>query len=211
MPTRLIISDFDRTLFNLKQFFADLTGLLAQNNLLNQEGVDEANRRLHDMSHPLHIGRFLKDYGCRQKEVSKLINMNFKPNQYVYKDVYKFLKNWQKEQIIIITTGDLWTQKLKLGLCPLFKDLPIKILNTNKGEYLKANLEFSIEGIKLAAFSQQLYKQVYLVDDNPGVLVHLLVLKHVKLFHIYRNDGKYPYSEFDPTGIKPISSLEEVT
>jgi hypothetical protein len=92
MPTKLIISDFDRTLFNLKQFFADLTGLLAQNNLLSQEGVDEANRRLHDMSHPLHIGEFLNDYGCSQEEVSKLVNMNFKPNQYVYKDAYKFLE-----------------------------------------------------------------------------------------------------------------------
>jgi hypothetical protein len=210
MPTKLILTDFDRTMFNLVAFFQDLISEISRQKLINEDGIIEARRRVANLDESLHIGQFFTDYNVSSEVVIDLASKTFGENKYIYPDVSDFIDKFSEQDCMILTTGEEWVQKLKLQISPIVEKIPRKILSINKGLYVKENLVLSEDGMQIPEINDKSYTELYVIDDNPVVLEYLLGISRIKLFHIYRDDGKYSYNVADPVGIIGINSLQEV-
>ncbi len=209
--TKLIISDFDRTLFNVNDFFIDFCELI-----LHDEGIKNAELRAVIEEH-IRSGdhsawnSFMTRYHVDLSSVISTISHTLREKSYLYSDVNDFLLRFKDEKVMIMTTGQQEFQEVKLQLVGEFAKLQKHVIPGNKSEYIAANMHINNGLITLPEITGALkFSELYLIDDKYQMLESLVGMKQTKLFHIVRPDAKFP-ERTNVAAIKSITSLDEVS
>lgn len=211
MRRRLIISDFDRTLFDINNFLKDTAEELVRSGHVSQE---QANKFLASVvtkkGNSVDMYDFLEEHGLDIVGIKNLIQQKFKDRMHIYSDVVPFIESHKNDIIFVLTTGREESQVLKLELIKEISHIQQKVIPGNKGEYVKSHIRQLGGTLKLGPFSGgRTYDELFFIDDREDVLAHLVGEKNVKLFHIVREDAKYTCSA-PHNGIIDITSLKEV-
>lgn len=210
MSQKLIVTDFDRTLFDVNAFFLDFCELiLADESITNLElraNIDEfINSGDHSDFH-----HFMNRYHIDLQNIIGKVQHTLGSKSYLYEDVTKFLRYFSDDEIIILTTGRQEFQQVKLQLVNEFATINKIVIPGNKGEYLKEKLKIVPQGFEMPTLTgTNVYSELYLIDDKIDMLMPLIGMKRVKLFNIQRPDAKFIAPNI-PAGITKISSMVEV-
>lgn len=207
---KLIVSDFDRTLFNVNEFFVDFCDyILGEPELHNQELRAEVEEFLHSGDHS-DWHAFMDKYHADLTHILDKVKFVLNKNSYLYEDVADFLGRFKADKIAVLTTGRQEYQQVKLQLAGELDRIIKKVIPGNKSEYLKKNLVRSKESISVPDLTgSREFSGLYLIDDKMDMLLPLLGEPNVKLFHIQRPDAKF-LRESSHEGIHNISTLLEV-
>lgn len=210
MSQKLIISDFDRTLFDVNTFFLDFCNLaLGDESLKNSEIRANIQDHINSGNHA-DWQLFMTRYHIDLQNIVGKIKHALGSNSYLYPDVGIFLHRFKNEKVVIMTTGRQEFQEVKLQLVGEFAGLEKIIIPGNKGEYIASHLELNGDLLSLPKITgASRFSEIYLIDDKTEMLKPLLGVKHARLFHIVREDSKFP-ERSNEKQIVTINTLDEV-
>ncbi|HSX02101.1 MAG TPA: hypothetical protein VLI05_02170 [Candidatus Saccharimonadia bacterium] len=205
---KLIIMDFDRTIFNAA-FYTEFLALLTSRRLLDAA----TNQRIVDLLADTNISLDLMDVlrRCHLNVVQalELARTALDPNDFLYDDVSPFLERGRDDKLVVMTTGVRRWQMIKLDFCASLQPYPKIILQDNKGEYVRDTLLQSQKGISIQDYEGQWFSELVLIDDRVDSLTPLVGRDRVSLWHLERPDAKYRRDR-DYDGITHITSLKEI-
>jgi hypothetical protein len=205
--TKLILADFDRTLF-IPSFYEAFLSLLAKNGHLEAKAIAPILQRIDDPTQQTDFLQIIRDSGLTVATAIQLAQTELNPNHFLYPDVPAFLVRHQAHQLTIITTGNRQWQIVKLDFCSQLRSYPKIILPDNKGEYLRDTLIAGPDGLSIQDYAGDWFSEIHLIDDRLACLTPLLGIPGIKLWHLQRPGAKYA-STHKQSGITPITSLEE--
>lgn len=206
--SRLVLTDFDRTLF-MPSFYEAFLNLLARHGHLKPESIAHILTQVADPTKQTDFLQIIRDAGLNVISAVQLAKAELDPNNFLYPDVPAFLKRHQAHQLTIITSGNRQWQIVKLDFCSQLQPYPKIILPDNKGEYLRDTLITGPDGFSIHDYAGDWFKELHLIDDRLACLKPLLGISGIKLWHLQRPGGKYTPGPNQP-GITPITSLKEV-
>jgi hypothetical protein len=207
---RLMVLDFDRTLFDNK-FYDAWCAALIKSGLLDKKDADDALRMHNDSATSLDMLVALQGVGVDIPAAMRVMHEVLDPNDFIYKDVASFLIKHKKDQVLIVTTGNEDWQSIKLDYSPILYHYPHIIIQGNKGCYLADALVLSDHTVGLPeVFGEEQFAGMWLYDDRVDSLAPLSRVSPelIQLVHVQRDDAKYPCDNNHP-GIRHITSLKE--
>lgn len=187
-----IFVDFDDVIFNAKRFKEDLIHVFIKHGITRHEFENsyytypKAAQEMGKYYNPKDQIRVLKkrnsiDHKKLGKDIDKLMK-DLKP--YVFSDVYKFLENFRKKDLFLITYGH---EKFQLA----------KIRGAEIGRHFRRILISKDNKINIIREASKKYKfspkeSVLLIDDRPEQLERTeKARKSVVTFRMCRPEGRY--------------------
>jgi FMN phosphatase YigB (HAD superfamily) len=185
----LIFIDFDDVLFNTKHFKKELVGVFLKN------GVSQKIFFETYYDYPIQTKKGLKKYDpwCQIKILKEKHNLKDKKlkrdlgklfkntKKFLFPDSEKFLKNFSKKDLILISYGETQFQEIKIkngGISKHFSQIIIG--DQDKAELIKKFLKNKKD------------KNIFLLEDFP---LHINAVKQklpqVKVIRIKRKEGRY--------------------
>lgn len=210
MSRRLIIVDFDRTLFNVNEFFTDFCSqILSDEGVTNTELRAEVEEFLHSGNHS-DFRPFMERYHVDLQGVMAKVNYTLSHKSYLYSDVKDFLARFKNDKVIIVSVGVQEYQEIKFQLTDSLSHIERVVIDANKGDYLKTRLRSLQRGIQCQELAgDEEFSELLFIDDKLDMLEPLAGQPLIKLFHIERPDAKFP-STSKIKGVQYIKTLEEV-
>lgn len=211
---RLLIFDFDDTLFDTYGFYADV---LVRLNRLHGLDIDQFSSE--GLQHLGPNGSYdFYAHLCRYLQISvahlneQLIGQ-LPRESYVFADGQRALKRLRANDtdLLILTVGHRAWQNTKFRHAPEVKGIKKSVILIDKGEYLQTTQITSGGGIKLSAGARVMYQSVTLIDDN---VISFKGLESgsspVRLVRIKRPGAKHSTAQ-SPPGVTEVTSLDELT
>jgi hypothetical protein len=200
MKERLIILDFDNTIFDSRQFYRDMSMVLQREFGIDaQEFTQEQPQYLLAEDHSYDFFHHIKARGLKRAEVSLVLRKQLGGGDYLYPDVIPFLETHHDEhtEVVILTVGVEDWQRFKLSFCPSLAHLVHHIISVHKGTHLAKHLKLNDDGrLGLDIIAPGLFWQILLMDDKPATFADLpKPIPGLSLYRIRRPD--------DPKGIQP--------
>ena len=186
--------DFDNTLFNTVDFYNDLEIIMKKSGITD-EMINEYNRD-NKLFSPIEIVNYcIEKYGINSEILEKINNHFKKACDYKYDDIYDFLTNIKSNEnkLVLLTYGDYLYQNLKIinsGLLKYFDDV---IITEKEKDTLKLDFSSSI-----------------FVDDNPDVILKLLLKKPLKIIRIKRENNKYSSVVINNSIVSEYSNFKDI-
>jgi FMN phosphatase YigB (HAD superfamily) len=189
-----IFIDFDDVLFNAKKFKNDLISIF------QKQGVDKEKFEKSYYTYPRknsdagrfyypkdQIKRLKKDYKLDTRKLEKEIKLLMKNlENYIFRDVYSFLMNFKKRDLILITYGHEKFQKEKIKgtkIGKYFRDVVVSRKNK-----LYEILEL------IGKNSHDLKEKIVMIDDKAECIEKIeKEMKKIKTIHIRRPQGRYSH------------------
>lgn len=208
---KLILLDLDRTLFDSDRFYVDICQLLNEAKIIKPGVLATAVKLLHSAARSLYLTELIKTNQLNRTAVFDLARTRLRPNDYLHPDVAPFLKRFEHQRLVVLTTGEYEYQTLKLDLTPSLNSCVRHIISViDKGVYIKARLEYGRGKIGAGQICPgEWFEQIYFIDDRPYNFNSLVDAKDVRLYHILRSGGKAS-TPFKGRGVSIILSLAEV-
>ena len=159
-----IFIDFDDVLFNTKQFKEDLAGVFLghgiSKDLYNKTYYDDNTQDAIKTYNPMaQISRLTKETNInREKLLSSIESFLQNASKYVFSDVANFAKNFQAENIYIISYGEITFQAKKIEISGIKRYIP-NVLITGK-------LKAEILGEFLGNENLQENEAIFFLDDR---------------------------------------------
>lgn len=184
-----IYIDFDRTIFDTDKFLENLKDILVSNGISVDLLLDYVNK---DQANGFNIYNALKlmekDVNVNSNVYKEMDKLFKKAEQYLYNDVYDFLKKVKKSgyKIFILTKGNDEYQLLK-------------IKNTNTINYIDG----VIVTLKDKGELDLNYQGSIFIDDNPIDLESIMKKEPKRIIRIKRVGAKY-------NSISVCEKIEEV-
>jgi len=206
--TRLLLVDFDGTLFNSDLFHKDVGEYLYNTYKIPSEDFYGAyEKSKHNGPHSLK--RQLKILGLKNvsgllKEIKALFELT--SQNYIYNETLEFITK-NKKEIVIYTYADPTYFKFKLAVTKLNAlRLPVIAVNTNKNDFLRNNLDSTIKFKKRNKDSYNPERVLWIDDKIEGFTKNI---ERVEFIRIKREGGKHSVHQ-TPESAKEISNLLDV-
>lgn len=205
----LIFLDFDDVLFNTKKFKDDYFDLFKKRgvtrDIFEKFYYDPLDKRVTKSYSPVtHIERVCKqlplDYAGFEELIVQFIGDT---RRYVFKDVVKFLKNFPKKELYLISFSKTNFQKLKIfnsGIAEYFSQ--VKIVDELKGNAIRKIIK-----------NRDADEKIYFIDDrvehltdakikNPNIITIFLLRKEGR-----HRDKENKYCDFAVKNIGEIFKI----
>lgn len=145
--SRLVILDLDGTIFDTYAFYGDILKVLHEQYHINAfEFVKQAKRYTtgEDGSYDF-FGHVRQQLSLPPSQIRQAITAGLAGRSYLYPDAEQFLaKADSAATLAILTVGEPSWQALKFDYVTGIKQLPKRIIQANKGDYLMRHLQLSI-------------------------------------------------------------------
>lgn len=205
---RLLLVDFDGTLFDSDLFHKDISLYLLNTYKTPIEDFHSTFEKA-KLDGPHSLRKQFKLLGL--KNISGLINeikeyIGPQSNKYIYEETIDFINSYKKE-IVIYTYADSNYFKFKLAVTGLNKlRLPVIAVNSDKNEFLLNNMNTAV---KIKKRNQDFTNpdRIIWIDDKVSGFKNLI--NGVEFVRIKRTGSKHSVHA-TPKGTKEIKSLLEV-
>ena len=205
LNSRLVILDFDSTLFNVRLFLADLTNLLAKKFDINLERFDVTYEQMRTAGGGYSTYDHMKFLGLPKAEIDALLDKKSFPNEYAYQGVTEAIAKFQKtSDVIIWTLGDARFQEFKRAFIPALKNVAF-IITHDKSAKLPDEIVRKEDGVQ---YNSKLYKSVVLIDDNPKNFFDSPPI-YLRQIRVRYPGGRYSKIE-TPKGVEEAANLADI-
>lgn len=207
----LIFLDFDDVLFNTRKFKDDYFDLFKKRgvakDVFEKFYYDPLDKRRTKSYSPIgHIQRVCRqaqlNYPEFEKEVMRFTKYT---NHYVFKDTVKFLENFSKEELYLVSFSKTNFQKSKIfnsGVAEYFNQ--IKIVDELKGETIRKIIKSK---------ANRASERIYFIDDrvehltdakikNPNIVTIFLLRKEGR-----HKDRKNKFCDYKVTSVREILKI----
>lgn len=165
MKDKLIIIDFDHTIFNTTEFVLDLKQFFKKIFNIDYDFFDKIRDEVKFCCTVIDVDNFVNKLSTKYKNKKEMHDalIDFIDNygkNYIFDDVYNFFENNKKNlntDIIIITHGDRELQLHKIASAFLPGDYDVVISLANKNKEVKKYLNK--------------YKEIIFIDDKPKNII----------------------------------------
>ena len=207
----LIFLDFDDVLFNTRKFKDDYFDLFKKRGVAKEvfekfyyDPLDK--RKTKSYSPAEHIRRVCQQTRLNYSEFEEeVMRFTQNTNRYVFKDTVKFLENFSKKELYLISFSKTNFQKSKIfnsGVAKYFNQ--IKIVDELKGETIKKIIKSKANDTS---------ERLYFIDDrvehltdakikNPNIITIFLLRKEGR-----HKDRKNKFCDHQVTSIKEILKI----
>jgi len=187
----LVVLDFDRTLFDTAQYYADflemIAGLYGANTAEDLGTAEKNSQNFDPFAYLLEKGI---TYDTLTSQFDAFVGQKYpRGNSYLFPgatELARHLGRRRRTHSIIITTGSLPYQQFKLRLAPELSELPHQIIGDNKGEILQKQFSQA----SAVEFNHRRYSRFILVDDKASALTPIAPHRRYVLIHLLRPGAK---------------------
>lgn len=179
-----LIFDFDGIIFNTRLFKRQLMKCFSEAGVLKKD-FEESYQYFKNQKIPYSAIKYLKflKKKYRSNDILRLVEKllkNLRP--YVFKDAEEFLKSFSKNNLYLLSYGDLKFQKQKIKgakISHYFRR--IIITNKNKAEIVK-------QIIKKDKFGK--LEKIIFIDDQPGNIEEVSSIRNITTIQLIRPPSK---------------------
>ena len=205
---RLIISDFDRTLFRSDDHTSAVLSELLQATNLSHEQSRALKAELFQGETTVDIDRIISRLG---HELTSLLDaVEMKSESFLYDDAQHLLDS-VVDKWIVTTAVNVTEQQSKLRSAGINASQAKILLRQKKGEYLTDHARIAKQGIILSDYHpEKAFSEVLVVDDRFDAIEALIGAAGFKLVLLQREDAKYLAPSDLPDDVWVISTLQQL-
>ncbi|MBW3538264.1 hypothetical protein KY386_02100 [Candidatus Parcubacteria bacterium] len=214
MAGRLVILDFDGTVFDTYAFYGDILKLLHARYQVNSyrflQQIDRYTTTDDGGTYDF-FGHVRATLPLPAERITADIKIALAGRNYVYADAARFLADGGGDATrTVLTVGEPSWQAFKFEFAAPIQPLTKLIIQVNKGDYLMRHLSVRPDGaMTVGPLAADYYREVSLVDDKTTTFEKVKPRAGLKLFRIKRPGEKYALLPA-PSHVRDIAHLTDI-